>query len=173
MALGTDLYRKWVLVGVLALPLIAFVVYSIHVSEQYQNVRRFGEKTVGEIVVFGSDVICTFNLNGVETIKRMSKPHKSIKDGEKYFVYYYSDIPGKYYIDFLQPVIDSSLFVQTVTTDLQLKGDFFLFKYRANGRDYERYQRSISQISESQAYSVFYNINDPGIAYVVFNDQSN
>ena len=159
--------KNWISIIGLAIPIIAFIGYTKYVGNQYKEIRSKGDKTIGVITVFGGDIICGFKIDGVDKTKRMSKPHESMRDGERYNVYYYSQVPDKYYIDFSEPVIDMSFFEKTVTTAVKLKGDYLLFGYRVDGEAYERYQQVVPGLQESNQYSVFYNLKDPKIAYLI------
>ncbi|HMG90001.1 MAG TPA: hypothetical protein VK589_08070 [Chryseolinea sp.] len=118
------MHKDWIIGVGAATFILGFIGYSWHVSNQYKEIRQKGKKTVGLITVFGSDIFCAFKIDGSETTKRMSKPHESMRDGERYQVYYYSPIPDLFYIDFSEPVIDSLSFKKTVTTEVQPGGDY-------------------------------------------------
>ncbi|MFM7855111.1 MAG: hypothetical protein ACKO96_25085, partial [Flammeovirgaceae bacterium] len=160
-------FKNWISIIGLATPIVAFIIYTKYVGNEYKEIRQKGSKTIGEITVFGSDIICSFKIDGVDKTKRMSKPHESMRDGERYYVYYYSLIPNKYYINFSEPVVDTLLFNKTMATRIKLKGDYFLFEYQVSGKSYERYQETIPELQKNGSYPVFYNQNDPKIAYLI------
>lgn len=159
--------KNWISIIGLAIPIVAFMIYSKAVSDEYKEIRKKGKKTIGEITVYGSNITCTFRIRGVEKMKEMSTPHESIRDGERYYVYYYDPIPDRYYINFSEPVIDNTLFKETRTIEIDPGGDYLFFKYQVGGKSYERYQEAIEGLQESATYPVFYNAKDPKIAYVV------
>lgn len=139
-------------------------------GNDYKIIREKGDIDTCTVETFGGDVICHFEINGEKLSKRLSKPHESIRDGEKYIVYYYHEIPDKYYVSFKEPIIDENEFASIEANSVELKGEHLLFFYTVEGKTYKRYQDAVKgvDIDTKSSYVVRYKRKSPQIAYIIY-----
>ncbi len=154
----------------LLIALIASAVYFTMTSgDDYRTIKEKGEYSTCVVKTIGGDVICSFNIEGKELTKRLSKPHESIRDGEMFKVYYYHEIPDKYYVSFREPIINEGEFSETVTSEVSKNGDYINFSYKVGIKILERYQLAVDGIEfdPNRVYKVEYKKADPRIAYLI------
>lgn len=148
---------------------IAFMAYFISIEKKYNEIRAEGKWVVGTITTSGSNVICSFNVNGVEKTQKESSPNAAIVSGERYKVYYNEKYPDLFVISYDEPIIDTS-FSKVSSKGLRLRFGSIEFHYNVNGKDYKRIQDPIDsiQIDLKMNYTVLYKKDNPYIAYLVY-----
>ena len=149
--------------------ILSIAYFTMQSGNDYRTIREKGNFDTCTVKTYGGDVICSFTIQGRDLTKRLSKPHESIRDGEMFNVYYYNEIPGKYFVAFQEPIIIDSDFGKTSTSELERKGDYILFHYEVDGKPMKRYQELPEglKINNNMIYQIKYKISNPKIAYLI------
>ena len=161
---------KNIIISIVCIAFISIVIYFSYLSGQkYQSVKLNGSIETCTIMTRGSDVICSFTIDGKNETRRLSKPHNYIKSNEMYNVYYWDKIPDTYYISWTEPVIIENEYTETITESFSKNGTRLTFTYIVNGIVFERIQEISDEIiiNPKKEYKVLFKKEDPEIAYVV------
>lgn len=161
------LRKYWALFVLLGLASILFYIVN-RTQQQYQKVKQNGRFVVGEVTTIGSDVICLFSIDGINHERRLSSPNPGIVEGEKYRVYYYSEIPDTYYVAFEEPVILEAEFAETSSVEIDSNDSYIFFSYKVGNAILRRQQQIFGfKIEPNRKYKVFYKVSEPRIAYLM------
>jgi hypothetical protein len=151
--------------------LIVFVVYyTLNSQNDYREIRNKGKYDTCLIRTHGEDIVCSFSIDGKDLTRTLSKPYATMNSGEQFRVYYYSEIPDKYYIAFEEPVINEADFDKTETIEINDNGSYLKFSYSVDGKKIIRFQEMKEgvEVDIGRAYTVKYRKSDINVGYIVF-----
>jgi hypothetical protein len=158
---------------------IAFLfVIGIALNDIFKYKLRYenGVRTVGTISVGRSYINWGYDVGGILHTGRISKTHNSYAvSDEQYFVYYDKSDPSSSSINFLEPVVDSIAFEETLSlpilNNFESGNELIKFSYIFENDTFERELlcRVLNNIqSKGKRYSVYFRVTNPQISYIIF-----
>ncbi|HEY0651503.1 MAG TPA: hypothetical protein VGD65_00185 [Chryseosolibacter sp.] len=158
--------QKWFAVVGISIMVTVFLLDK-RSKEQDIEILAHGKKYVGLVDVHGKRVTCTIKWDdGSYRTVTASKPHGSIYDGERYYVYSWNKFPGRLVVDFTEPIIDST-FRKINGRVIKQRNRLVKFTYTVASVEYTRHQLIEEEVVAGRLYPVYVKKDFPKIAYVL------